>query len=218
MTLSAYIQQNVDSPDDLELLAYNCVDCHPFDLYLLQGIDGKQAIAMLTKIQDNPNYQNYKDLFFQVNDPLNVNRSISLKDKKLRSILTPCNYPETADCFVNSQILISKINLISYQLDVNGNLIKTTYGNNSNGSRDEQVKKQILTQDIKSFQLKYLLRDGTRTDDPTEGNLPAKANQIVQVEVAIKLKTDNNNLSQEESSLRLFSTFSARNLKYDLSD
>ena len=94
--------------------------------------------------------------------------------------------------------------------------MRTTYGNNTGGTASEQIQKQPLAYGVQNFQVRYLMQDGTMSDDPSQGNTtPMKMNEVVQVEITVTVKSasDQNGVITTEL-INVTSTFSTRNLKY----
>lgn len=189
-----------------------CVNCKAHDLYLVEAANGSQALGIATLIYDN------RAILLGTGDPLGLNVRTDL-DQNLRSILTPCASGETSNCFsYTPQGTVKKIHLVSYAVDDKGTLNRTTYGNDSDGDATTQIQVQPLAYNVQLFQVKYLLADGTKTDDPSEGNTKqSKMNDVVQVEIKLTIRaegTKNGLLTTQ--IIDLSSSFSTRNLKYDV--
>jgi hypothetical protein len=128
------------------------------------------------------------------------------------SVTTSClNYGIT-------QITAKKIYLVSYSVTADGTLMRTTFGNNTGADSDEQIVRQPIANGVRSFKLKYLLEDGTTTSDPSVLNTQKeRCNNIVQIDVSLVVESDaNEGGSSNQNLITLTSTFSTRNLKYDV--
>jgi prepilin-type N-terminal cleavage/methylation domain-containing protein len=195
----------------LETPTNGCVNCKKYDLYLVESADGNKALALSTFVAFN------KFISLNDNDPLGLNRQTN-GNKDWRSILTPCSIGDTTNCFnYQPQATAKKVYLMSYSVDDEGTLIRTTYGNNTGENADAQIQKQPLAYNVQSFQAKYLMQDGTSTDDPSNGNTEqAKMNEVVQVQINITIKAADGGVSNTSRLLNLTSTFSTRNLRYDV--
>ena len=188
-----------------------CASCNRADVYLVESSDGNQALVMATNVMADR-------IEINDNDPLGLNRD-KYYSADQRSILTKCNVGETANCFnYTPQATAKRIFITSYSVDQTGTLIRTTYGNNPAGTIAEQIQKQPLAFGVQRFQVKYLMQDGSLVDDPSQGNTnQLKLNEVVQVEIklTIKSETDVNGVTSTQL-LNLDSTFSTRNLRYDV--
>lgn len=171
----------------------------PYDLYLIS--DGSRtALGMVTAV---PSGGQTLTLEAGANDPLGVNSLFA--DSKLVAM----DYPGAS---------AKKVFWVSYRVTTDGVLIRTIYGNNSNNPASEQIQSQPIAYNIQNLQVKYLLNDGTRTDDPSNGGVDqVKLNKVVQIEVTISAR-----YSIQENGLNitkvvdLTSTFSTKNLSYDI--
>jgi prepilin-type N-terminal cleavage/methylation domain-containing protein len=192
--------------------ANGCQNCKPFDLYLVESGDGKQAVVMATAIPNSSSMVLGRD------DPLDLNQKANGNVDE-RSILHKCATGETISCFnYNPQATAKKIYWMSYSVDVDGTLVRTTYGNNTGGTAAQQIQKQPLAYGIQNFQVRYLMQDGTISDDPSAGNTnQSNLNNIVQIEITTTVKTENNDNGITRTELiNISSTSSTRNLKYDI--
>lgn len=195
----------------LETPSNGCEKCEKYDLYLVESSDGNKALAMPTLVAFN------KYLTLGDSDPLDLNRK-SNGAAHNRSILTPCTTTITTDCFnYQPQATAKKVYLMSYSVNDEGTLIRTTYGNNTGEGASAQIKEYPLAYNVQNFQVKYLMQDGTSTDDPSNGNTEqAKMNEVVQVEIKITIKAEDEGTTTTTKLLNLTSTFSTRNLRYDI--
>ena len=213
-----------DNSNVLKTAANGCTACQPYDLYLVESKDGKQAVVMATDIPDT------NSIVLGRSDPLGINQKVIDSDINKTSILTKCIPGNTINCIdYSSGVTAKKTYWISFSVDVDGTLIRTVYGNNpgsgssgsggsgkGNSNVPEQIQKQPLAYGIQNFQVRYLMQDGTISDDPSQGNtLPMKMNEVVQVEITITVKSasDQNGVVSTEL-INVTSTFSTRNLKY----
>ena len=189
-----------------------CANCNPYDLYLIESTDGKQAVVMATEIPDT------NTIVLGQDDPLELNQPV-LANSNERSILTKCILGNTNNCIdYTSGVTAKKIYWVSFSVDVDGTLVKTTYGNNTGGTAAEQIQKQPIANGVQNFQVRYLMQDGTITNDPAEENeFPMKMNEVVQVEIMLTIQAANNaNGITNTELINVTSTFSTRNLKYDI--
>jgi prepilin-type N-terminal cleavage/methylation domain-containing protein len=190
-----------------------CANCRPFDLYLVESGDGKQAVVMATAVPDT------NTIVLGRNDPLGLNQTVIDSNSDKRSILTKCILGNTVNC-VNyaSGVTAKKIYWISFSVDVDGTLVRTTYGNNTGGTAAQQIQRNPIAHGVQNFQVRYLMQDGTISEDPSQNNdFPMKMNEVVQVEITMTIKSANDEGSVTNTELlNVTSTFSTRNLKYDI--
>lgn len=189
-----------------------CANCNPYDLYLVESTDGKQAVVMATAIPDT------NTIVLGEDDPLGLNQSV-LGNSNERSILTKCLLGNTNNCInYDAGVTAKKVYWVSFSVDVDGTLVRTTYGNNMGGTAAEQIQKQPIANGVQNFQVRYLMQDGSISDDPSEGNeFPMKMNEVIQVEIMLTIQSANNvNGVTNMELINVTSTFSTRNLKYDI--
>lgn len=130
------------------------------------------------------------------------------------SAVKKCPPGDSEKCvsYSSTTVVAKKIYLVSYSVAADGTLIRTTFGNNTGATADEQVLKQPIANGVRDFKVNYLLADGTTTSDPSEaGAQNARNNEIVQIDVTVTVDSDKGN-----EPITLNSTFSTRNLKYDV--
>lgn len=107
-----------------------------------------------------------------------------------------------------------------------GTLVRIVYGNNRGNPFDEQVQESPLAYNVKNLQFKYVLEDGTVTDNPIAGpdgvagtadDLPNNFNLIRQITVSIEVQsTETDEQTGQPEVIKLDATFNARNLQYDV--
>lgn len=195
----------------LETPAGGCAECRPWDLYLIESADGSKALGLATDVTLG------KFVTLGRNGPLGLNRS-ALDPPEQRSILTPCTLTVTTHCFnYQPQATAKKVYLMSYGVNNEGTLVRTTYGSNTGATAAEQVREHPLAYNVRRFQVRYLLSDGTVSDDPSNLNTDqARMNEVVQVEIRITVRADDGGSSTRTKTIDLTSTFSTRNLRYDI--
>lgn len=208
--IDAPIASITNNSNVLKTATGGCANCKPFDLYLVESKDGKQAVVMATAVPDT------NSIVLGIDDPLDINQEV-VAGTDDRSILTKCVLGNTTNCIdYSSGVTAKKIFWVSYSVDPDGTLVRTSYGNNTGEPASKQIQKQPLAYGVQNFQVRYLMQDGTISDDPSEGNkYPMKMNEVVQVEIkaTIKANNDEGSITQTEV-INVTSTFSTRNLKY----
>ncbi len=196
-----------------------CVNCNKFDVLLIEDAEGNQALAIADGIESS-RYIKIKD-----NDPLGLNRrAYDADDDDINdpegdwSVFSKCPVGQTANCFsYNPQATAKRIFISSYSVNDEGTLVRTTYGNNTGENANRQIQVQPLAYGVQRFQVKYLMQDGTKLDDPSEGNTNQSAmNNVVQVEIKITIRAEGSEQGVTGTQIiNLTSTFSTRNLRYD---
>ena len=194
--------------------ANGAVNARPFDLYLISD-DARTALGLVTSVPNN------NTIVFATGtaDPLGVNAPYS-GASQVHSRLRKCSSPTENDCFDYSNIVSAKrVTWVSYSVNADGTLVRTLYGNNTGQPASEQIQVQPIAYNVQNLQVRYLLRDGTLTDDPSSaGNTQQNLNNVVQVDVTVttRVRIQENNMD-EIKIINLNSTFSTKNLDYDIS-
>lgn len=209
---SGTIYRNSDMATPLPITASNA-----YDLYIIEG-DTSQVAGMATAVI------NSTTIDFAPGDPLGINQAYNGSGNN-RSLLKPCGATETEGCTTFNNATLKKFSWVSYRVNSEGTLIRTTYGNKYGKLATEQIDEQPLAYNIKNFQVKYVLRDGTVTDDPAAGpdgdrntadDTPNNINLVAQITVSIEVQsTERDEQTKQYQVTKLTSTFGVRNLQYD---
>lgn len=178
-------------------------NCEINDLYLLESDSGTtQVVAMATNVIDD------KKIEFAVGDPLGINQSAT-ETGESKSLLMTTSGGGT----------VKKINLISYEVNSDGVLIRKRYGNQTSGN---QVETRELVYGVSDFQIKYFMEDGTTIDNPSNNHngrdKQIKMNSVVQIQVTITITPNfdgSRDVPGEPVVIREF--ISTRNLRYEAS-
>lgn len=188
----------------------------PFDLLLLEN-GGSQVLIMPTANVDGNNFQ------VAPGDPLGLNENYN-GDETNSTILRKCTLARTENC-IEYPINAKKIHWVSYKLKADGTLIRKIYGNNTGRLSDEQIQEQPIAYNIQDMQFKYVLANGTVSENPaagadgiagTEDDTPEDLNLIRQVTVTFKVQaTERDEQTGKYDIITLTSTYSTRNLEYD---
>lgn len=187
----------------------------PYDLYLIS--DGtRTALGLVTAVPGGG-----QTLTFQSGsaDPLGINGLYSGPTSS-RSKLVSC-LDFAAGCMDYTTATAKKVDWISYRVSVDGVLIRTIFGNNNAAAvplATDQIQTLPIAYNIQNLQIKYLLDDGTVSDDPSNGGTtPDALNKIVQIAVTISARyTVTENGAPIDKVVNLNSTFSTKNLSYDI--
>ncbi len=186
-----------------------------YDLLLVSQGTERTAMALVTTKTNNSTLQ------LEVGasaDPLGINAPFNgTADSKSR--LIKCTAVGQADCmnYPVTSVSAKKVYWVSYSVTADGTLVRTTYGNNTGATAANQLQTQPIAYNIQNFQVRYLLRDGTFTDNPSNSGANQGAlNNVVQIQVAISARvTVQENGVNLQTVENLKSTFSTRNLNYD---
>ncbi len=191
---------------------------NPYDLVLVET-DSTQVAAMVTTIADN------KNIDLNINDPMEINLAYNGAGKE-RNLLRPCNPPAIEDNCTTSVTSLKRFFWVSYKVKPDGTLVRIVYGNNTGRPFDEQIQEQPLAYNVKDLQFRYVLENGTVTDNPaagadgkagTDDDEPNNFNLIRQVTVKIEVQsTELDEQTGKPEIIKLDATFSVRNLQYDV--
>lgn len=178
-------------------------NCEINDLYLLESDSGTtQVVAMATNVIDD------KKIEFAVNDPLEINQSATASGEKKNLLMT-----------TSGGGTIKKINLISYEVNSDGVLIRKRYGNQAG---DSQIESRELVYGVSDFQIRYFMEDGTTVDNPSNNHNgrdnQIKMNSVVQIQVTFTITPNfNGNTDAEATPVVIREFISTRNLRYEAS-
>lgn len=188
----------------------------PYDLFLIES-DTSQVAVMATAV----NGSNTIDL--APGDPLGLNQALN-GSGTAGSLLRQCTSSTDTNCTTYSATA-KRIFLVSYKVKPDGTLVRVVYGNNRGAASTAQIQELPMAYSVEDFQIKYVLDDGTVTDNPSVGadGIVGTAdddwqgfNRVRQLTISIKVQsTDADDRSGKLESISFTSTFSTRNLGYD---
>jgi type IV pilus assembly protein PilW len=200
-------------------LAGQAAAVNPFDLFLVSN-GTRTAIALTTAVPTGGNTLRFET---GASDPLKVNSpytgAVAVRSK-LFACTPTATPPVTDDCmdYTSDRVTAKKVIWVSYSVSSDGTLIKTIYGNNTGNTAANQIQILPIASNVQNFQVKYLLRDGTVSDDPSNGGLNQENfNNVVQIDVTINalVETSENGVKLK-NLVEIKSTFSTKNLSYDI--
>jgi len=187
-----------------------------FDLYLVES-DSTQVAVMATGLPSS------SAIDIAPGDPLGINQPLNGSGTNV-SLLQKCTAVVTENCttYVAS---VKRFFWVAYKVKSDGTLVRMTFGNNTGAPASEQIQELPVAYNIEDFQIKYVLEDGTTTDNPAAGpdgifgnadDRYSDFNLVRQITVTIKVQaTENDEQTKRPESITLSGTFSARNLEYD---
>lgn len=187
-----------------------------YDLYLLES-DSSQVAIMTTAIP------NSSAIDIAPNDPLGINQPLDGAGID-GSLLKKCDAVVVENCttYVAS---LKRFFWVAYKVKSDGTLVRQLFGNNTGAGAATQIQEMPLAYNVQDLQFRYVLEDGTVTDNPSAGadnvagtadDRPADFNLVRQIIVSIKVQSvENDEQTNQLETVTLTSTFSTRNLEYD---
>ena len=110
--------------------------------------------------------------------------------------------------------------LVTYRVNVDGTLVRIVYGNNRGAGAANQIQEQPMAYNVEDFQIRYILEDGTNTDNPSVGpdNVVGTIddewqgfNRVRQLTITVKVQAMDSDLQNgRPETLTFTSTFSTR--------
>lgn len=198
-------------------------DLSPNDLLLVES-DSSQVAIMVTAVSGNQ---------FEAapGDPLGLNQPLDGTGDG-GSVLRQCNPPSGSppvpdeNCTPYVSTTAKRFFIVGYSVRPDGTLVRTTYGNNRAGiAPGDQIREQPIAYNVENLQIRYVLADGTVTDDPAAGpdGIAGTAdddieqfNQIRQITVTLRVQAiESDEQLGNPDSIEVTATFSARNMEYD---
>jgi prepilin-type N-terminal cleavage/methylation domain-containing protein len=188
-----------------------------YDLYLIEN-DTVQAAIMATNINGTTKVDAAPGDPLGMNQPLNVIGAGG-------SLLRKCSGSSDTDCMVYLNTTLTRFFMVGYRVQPDGTLVRIVYGNNRAGGATQQIQVQPLAYNIEDLQLRYVLDDGTVTDNPVAGadeilgtadDDERAVNRVRQIMVTIKVQsTEADDQTRKPETITLNATFSTRNMEYD---
>lgn len=188
----------------------------PFDLYLVES-DTSQVLIMATAV----NGTNTVDA--APGDPIGVNQALNGVGQN-GSILRQCLSSADTNCTTYSATM-KRVFLVSYKIKPDGTLVRMIYGNNRGGAAGAQIQELPLAYNIEDMQIKYVLDDGTTSDNPSVGPDGIVGttdddwqgfNRVRQVQVTIKVQsTEIDEKTRVPETITISSNYATRNMEYD---
>jgi len=157
-------------------------------------------------------------------DPLGMNQPLNVIGAG-GSLLRKCSGSSDTDCMVYLNTTLTRFFMVGYRVQPDGTLVRIVYGNNRAGGATQQIQVQPLAYNIEDLQLRYVLDDGTVTDNPVAGadeilgtadDDERAVNRVRQIMVTIKVQsTEADDQTRKPETITLNATFSTRNMEYD---
>lgn len=188
----------------------------PYDLFLVES-DTSQVLIMATAV----NGTNTVDA--GPGDQLGLNQALNGVGQA-GSMLRQCISSADTNCTTYSATM-KRVFLMSYRVKPDGTLVRVIYGNNRGAGAGAQIQELPLAYNIEDMQIKYILDDGSTSDNPSVGPDGIVGtvdddwqgfNRVRQVQVMIKVQsTENDEKTKRPESITITSTYATRNLDYD---
>lgn len=195
----------------------NALNVELYDLYLLES--STSQLAVIATGTDN---KTQIDFAVVGDDPLGINQPFNVTGEG-GSLLQKCTVAITEDCtkYVDDKTAVYSIKRffwVSYKVKSDGTLVRTVYGNNSGGDKTKQIQEIPLASNIKDLQFKYVMSDGSVTDDPANWDTKKAVNFNLVRQVIVTIKAQSDEIDEQTGKpmvITLTSTFSTRNIEYD---
>ena len=116
---------------------------------------------------------------------------------------------------------MQRITLVTYFVTADGILTRRDYANSSTATTAQPFTDNPLVYGVEDFQIQYILNDGTISDDPSAGTNPnngdpTKLNLVRQIKFTVNAKSSELNEAGQPYRVTMTTTFSTRNLGYDV--
>ena len=214
------VNTTVGSPETANLITKNAngaVNARANDLYLIES-DTSQVAVVAGGITGT------NQINISPTDALNMNQAMDGLNED-GSLLRKCIDSTDQNCTTYLASL-KRFFLVKYHVKEDGTLLRTVYGNNRNAlTPAEQIQEFPLAYNVENMQIRYVLENGTVTENPsvgddgiigTDDDRPEDFNLIRQITVTLTVQA----FEADEQTLKLdkitiSSTFSARNMEYD---
>ncbi|MEO6587958.1 MAG: prepilin-type N-terminal cleavage/methylation domain-containing protein [Pyrinomonadaceae bacterium] len=216
--------QNVNTPAaDLQTArlvtkdASGAIEVKPNDLYLIES-DTSQVAVMASGIPA-PN-----QIDVSPTDALGINQPIDGLNAD-GSLLRKC--VDSADLNCTTYLAsLKRFFLVKYHVNNEGTLIRSVFGNNRTGTIPADQRQEFpLAYNVENLQIRYVLKNGTVTENPSAGDdgIAGTAddtiedfNLIRQITVTLTVQSvEADEQTQKLDKITITSTFSARNMEYD---
>lgn len=189
--------------DEIVPISGSNAGCRKNDLFLVTGNTGS-ALALVTALNGSDKVQ------FSNGDVLGFNQPGA--SGPLRGITTPAS--------------MLRVRMITYYVTPDGTLMRREYANvpPAVGGASQNWVDEPLVYGVENFQIKYIMDDGSSTDNPSAGADKIAGNadddqailaKVRQVRYTIYVKGSEKNPAGQPYQINMTSTFSTRNLGYD---
>ncbi|MGI9056897.1 MAG: PilW family protein [Pyrinomonadaceae bacterium] len=216
--------QNVNSPTGnpataslVTKTATGATEAKANDLYLIES-DTSQVAVFASAVNGS------NQINISPNDPLGLNQALNGVDEN-GSLLRKCVDSADQNCTTYLASL-KRFFLVKYHVKPDGTLVRTVYGNNRDAATPaDQIQEFPLAYNVENMQIRYLLKDGRVTENPSAGpdgdvgtddDTPEDCNLIRQITVTLTVQSfEADEQTKKMDKITISSTFSTRNLEYD---
>ena len=200
-SLSIKVPKTVNGVVEIEPSSGSNSACRVNDLYIVTGNTGS-TLGLVTKLSGS------KVIQFSNGDVLGFNKN----GDTLKNITLPAS--------------LERVLMVTYFVNPEGVLIRREYGNGAPAAGETPAKwrDEPLVYGVEDFQIKYVLDNGTLTDNPSAGpdgiagtadDVQENLKKIRQVMFTVSVKTVEKDEHGNDLRKTMTSTFSTRNLGYD---
>ena len=221
------LNSNTAARTDTITFAYRDMDFNGgnvIDLLGVAAVSGSPTVPRLTsKTATGAAVNGSNTIDAAPTDPLGINQAIN-GTGNLGSLLRQCTSSSDQNCTTYSATA-KRFYVVSYQVKQDGTLVRVIYGNNRGAAASAQIQELPLAYNVEDLQIKYVLDDGTTSDNPSVGADGIVGtldddwqgfNDVRQVLITIKVQsTEIDERTDRPESIILNATFSTRNLGYD---
>ena len=182
------------------------------DLYLLESDTSQVAVVANSVVGTD-------QILISPNDALGINQPLNGLNEN-GSLLRKCVDSSDQNCTTYLAAL-KRFFLVKYHVKPDGSLVRTVFGNNRNGTTPaEQIEEFPLAYNVENLQIRYVLEDGTVTENPSvDANGVVRTenfNLIRQITVTITVQSfEADEQTKKPAKIVISSTFSPRNMEYD---
>lgn len=200
----------------LATVAGQAASASVYDLYLVES--GSSQVAVMASAVPNTSR-----IDISPGDPLGLNQALNGSGVNA-SLLKRCTSTVTQECTTYGAS-VKRFSWVAYKVKPDGTLVRLTFGNNTGRPAAEQLQEQPLAYNVQNLQFRYVLEDGTITENPSAGpdgisgtsdDEMADLNLIRQITVTLQVEsTERDEQTGKYPVITLSGTFSIRNLEYD---
>ncbi|MBV9241524.1 MAG: hypothetical protein JO314_05905, partial [Acidobacteria bacterium] len=192
---------NSSGIDTIVPISGSNASCTVNDLYLINGNTGA-TLGVVTSLSGT------NQVLFANGDPLNFN--LSGTTGTIRSITLPAT--------------MYKVRMITYFVASDGTLTRREFVNGPVQAGNVGYVDSPLVYNVEDFQVRYILDDGSLTDNPSAGpdqvagtadDIPANLARVRQVRFTITIKSTELRSDGQPYRETMTATYSTRNLGYD---
>ena len=187
--------------DEIVPISGSNANCRINDLYLITGNTGS-TLGLATALNGTSAVQ------FSNFDVLGINQTGS--GNPLRDITTPAT--------------MLRVKMVTYFVTADGILTRREFANVPPAVPAVAFVDEPLVYGVENFQIRYVMEDGTLTDNPSAGpdgiagttdDIQANLAAVRQIRYTVSVRTTERNAQGQATRVNMTSTFSTKNLGYE---